>query len=706
MSRGGSQSARGVPGEAARPPPEGNVLDVGGHLPNYTIYGTQHRNYPTKDKAAFASVPERAEWTRKPKHRTRTELLEARRLERCPDVSADIDGDGAVGPTDYFIAKQFSNGPCQDKLRLNTGERRNVVEALEGGLLDKYSFGHEQAGAMRPFPVQQRRGMIVTVDNAHELSKSYPPHPISQNVPRHFTRTQMKTSQRAEVQFQNEDAYENWAVNNPAMIPEQQPIQEGRVEQPAMTSVSQRTEARKESARERAGLDPGSQVNPVRDSLQLGLGYREAPSAPTQTELLETRRARKNEELNEARRQGEQDYVPRKVHHVKVEAENFERGRPAEEPMTMTRLRFNRKIDGIEYDSTHFGNERIPQPARYSDQNDPWWTLQEGYVPEPPACLLRELQNPRVELPIKPTQVVPRPQQAAPRPQPASAREHRRGARGRTRLPMASVDPVVVSAARQMSRDFAPLPFYNEKEHKRNVVHNAQTFSSDSATMESFSTLSMGVPDSQNPVVLQRERRAKEALETARLWRDYTRRGGDLFDDEPASPLKLAAPMASQLDTSEESMAVSSRDSVAQRWALSKNVAKMVARSGLMSRLPRAPATEESARGPEPRRSRSLAQDPPTAAAPCPDLSMTARLGRLDGTAGGRGGEGHLAGMDVTQPAAATRWASAGGGSTRPREGMASTCTDASASHMRVRSSGFQWLSKRMPQESLAATAR
>lgn len=704
MLRGGSQSARGFPGEAARPPPEGNVLAVGTHLPNYTIYGTPHHNHPTKDKAAFASVPERAEWARRPKHQTRTELLEARRLERCPDISADIDGDGAVGPTDYFIAKQFTNRPCQDRLRLDTGERRGVVEALEGGLLDKYSFGHDQAGSKRPFAVQQRRGMIVTVDNAHELSKTYPGHPISQNVPRHFTRTQMKTSQRAEAKFHNKAIYDNWDVNNPAMIPEQQPIQEGRVEQPAVTSVSQRAEAQRESARRRAGLDaPGSAVNPAREGLRVGLGHREAPSEPTRTELLEGRRARKTEELNEARSQGEQDYVPRKVHHVALESENFERGRHAEEPMTMTRLRFNRKNDGIEHNHAHFESERLPQSARYSDQGHPWWTLQEGYVPEPPACLLRELQDPRAELPVKPTQVAPRPPRAVPQ-QPASARELWRGAaRGRGNLSMASVDPVVVSAARQMRQDFAPLPFYNEKEHKRNKVHNAQTFSSDSATLESFSTLTMGVPDSQNPVVLQQERRAKEALETAHAWRAYTQRGGDPFDTPPASPLKLSAPMASQFDTSDESRD-SNKDSIAKKWSLTKNVTRAVARSALLANRPPALASEEPVRGQEPRRARPMPvfKDSPTAAARL-DLPMTARLDRLGGTTGG---EGHRAGMNVTQLAAATGWAPAGGGSTMSGGWMDSACPDVSASDVKVRSSGFQWLSKRMEQDSLPASAR
>ncbi len=39
--------------------------------------------------------------------KTRTELLEARRKERSPDISFDLDGDGFVGGRDYVISKIF-----------------------------------------------------------------------------------------------------------------------------------------------------------------------------------------------------------------------------------------------------------------------------------------------------------------------------------------------------------------------------------------------------------------------------------------------------------------------------------------------------------------------------------------------------------------------------------------------------------------------
>lgn len=72
-------------------------------------------------------------------------MFAARRASKHPDLSFDLDGDGAVSAADYFIGKQF----CveHDKLReserrealavkpeyLSSAERQNAVHALENG---------------------------------------------------------------------------------------------------------------------------------------------------------------------------------------------------------------------------------------------------------------------------------------------------------------------------------------------------------------------------------------------------------------------------------------------------------------------------------------------------------------------------------------------------------------------------------------------
>ena len=47
------------------------------------------------------------EWERKPKHSTRSEMLARRRLQRVPDMSFDLDGDGTVSTVDFLIATKF-----------------------------------------------------------------------------------------------------------------------------------------------------------------------------------------------------------------------------------------------------------------------------------------------------------------------------------------------------------------------------------------------------------------------------------------------------------------------------------------------------------------------------------------------------------------------------------------------------------------------
>merc|ERR1719359_309193 len=108
-------SARGVAGE------------LGGHVPNYNIFGQQNPFRPTRDKAIFAKIAkEKPEWTRTPRYRTRSEMHAVRRAAKHADLSYDFDGDGAVGSTDYFIGKQFSR---EHDHRLNTAERQEAVNA-------------------------------------------------------------------------------------------------------------------------------------------------------------------------------------------------------------------------------------------------------------------------------------------------------------------------------------------------------------------------------------------------------------------------------------------------------------------------------------------------------------------------------------------------------------------------------------------------
>lgn len=61
------------------------------------------------------------------KVKTNTELQDARRKQRIPDISFDLDGDGNVGGRDFVISKLFDK---DGDGKLNAEERRAAEEAV------------------------------------------------------------------------------------------------------------------------------------------------------------------------------------------------------------------------------------------------------------------------------------------------------------------------------------------------------------------------------------------------------------------------------------------------------------------------------------------------------------------------------------------------------------------------------------------------
>eukprot|EP00820_Chromera_velia_P010780 Cvel_22106.t1-p1 / transcript=Cvel_22106.t1 / gene=Cvel_22106 / organism=Chromera_velia_CCMP2878 / gene_product=hypothetical protein / transcript_product=hypothetical protein / location=Cvel_scaffold2140:23943-32914(+) / protein_length=426 / sequence_SO=supercontig / SO=protein_coding / is_pseudo=false len=176
--------------------PEKEPPDLTGKVmvPNYTILGTLHHRNPKKDKAAFIGTKEKAEWCRQPNFTTRGDLLQARRHEKIPDKSFDIDGDGVVGGADYFIGKCFD----EDKDgKLDAVEMEKCRQALDEGWLDKYEFGFERQGSQRPYLITQRRGGISILGNT-EPHNPYPAHPVSSVIPVFNTVSDLKSHRNEE----------------------------------------------------------------------------------------------------------------------------------------------------------------------------------------------------------------------------------------------------------------------------------------------------------------------------------------------------------------------------------------------------------------------------------------------------------------------------------------------------------------------------
>jgi len=502
-------SARGVLGEHD------------GHVPNYNIFGQQHHRYPTKDKKLFAEiVKEKPEWTRTPRHRTRAELFEARRAAKHPDLSYDLDGDGAVGATDYFIGKQFS---VEQDHRLNAQERLNAVNALENGWLDNYSFGHDHFGAKRPFPVKQIRGKIISVDNIGDLNQVFPPHWNVENTPRFKSATEMHNHRRAEII----DANDKIKTAHDAMFPDKVP--EPPLPRDPMPSVfgqsnSARKDARRREAREYSGLEPdNTHVNPNRE-LQHGtaLDYIEEPVHKSRTAMRDSRKKEMREELHRNRREGEKDYVPAVARHTQQDAVEYDTRRPDPEALTMTKLKQKRRADNIEHNMRNFQVQEV-ENARYSEQPEAWWKMQKDFVHQPQGCALKELTDPFKDVAGKVTAI----SHAAPRglggaggasgsssvqSKPPSNTEHQLAHD-------AAFDEAQHKTLKRWSTEFVPQGVALQEPRFFDGVKQAPTYSMDTAELDQFSSFECIAKDSIRKGDQRKRKVAKDDEDRARSWK-------------------------------------------------------------------------------------------------------------------------------------------------------------------------------------------
>lgn len=390
----GAMSARGVPGEMAPEALKKLVESHGAVVPHYDMYGHQHGRVPFKDKATFAEVPQKQEWITEPKYRTQSELMSARRAERTADPSFDLKGEGGVGPLDYFIGKTFDK---DGDGRLNTAERANAVRELKNGFLNQYSAGHDRMGAQRPYPIVQKRGKIITVDNIHEvLLDTYPKHHNADNEPLHWTKKEMEMHRKAELKNSAIKLQEESNRLRPFRVPEPPVRQEGMVANPARTHIRQRREAHLQETRELGGLERDTTcVNPDRELLAPGVDYVQHPTYKNTTELLESRRQRQVQDLETQRTLGDGNFIPYAIRKARKEAEAFEYRR-SDGGKTLTQLNEHRRQQRIEHDMANFHIEHgRPSYARYGNQDKGWWTLQSSFSSDPPSSLLKELNQPK-----------------------------------------------------------------------------------------------------------------------------------------------------------------------------------------------------------------------------------------------------------------------------------------------------------------------
>lgn len=112
------------------------------------------------------------------KRRTRTAMLEDRRMKQRPHISYDIDGDGAVNAKDYMLAKHFDK---DGDGRLNTAERKEAMKAIDEGFEGRFVWGIEKTdGGKDHIRIMQKRGKVLVGEDFTGLTDTYPVHPLTQ----------------------------------------------------------------------------------------------------------------------------------------------------------------------------------------------------------------------------------------------------------------------------------------------------------------------------------------------------------------------------------------------------------------------------------------------------------------------------------------------------------------------------------------------
>eukprot|EP00929_Paragymnodinium_shiwhaense_P048362 TRINITY_DN24462_c0_g1_i1.p1 TRINITY_DN24462_c0_g1~~TRINITY_DN24462_c0_g1_i1.p1 ORF type:complete len:626 (+),score=150.89 TRINITY_DN24462_c0_g1_i1:78-1955(+) len=384
-------------------------LANGGMVPRLDICGYQDKRHPFRDLSNVAKEDIRhARWKNSaPKVRSRAELEQARKAARVPDPrSYDLDGDGVVGQSDYHIARMFDKDIDG---KLTADERKKAEKALERGLLDKYTRLDAKHCSQKPYQVQQRRGQIWSYDNTAEASNAcpYPPHPGSHKVPSHDTRTSLILDRVAELKNSAMKFGEKMAADN---APVREPQPHNAQSQPRSCDIAhmwERAEADHQAARVRGGLTASVQpVNPEREYLLTGMDYVHEPLIASRSGLHETRKELMKRDAEDLRKKGDDLFPPNSVRKCENEAVAFDFRRPppgAGEPMTLTRLKDDRRVEKIEHNLSNFGNPRAPaQYPRYSDTEVPFWQYDEAGNPrEPPkGCTLqtRQMSEPNLKV--------------------------------------------------------------------------------------------------------------------------------------------------------------------------------------------------------------------------------------------------------------------------------------------------------------------
>jgi hypothetical protein len=208
-------------------------------------------------------------------------MLQERRLEKRPDITFDLDGDGMVNHKDLALAKHFDK---DGDGRLNTAEKEAAMKAIKEGFESKFLWGLEQTGGLKEhIRIVQKRGKVLAGEDFGPLTETYPVHPLSLEPRRHLDQGDMLKKRKEGLNDEMEQERLLWEKVNPYFVDRKWLKPEGYQETPLYTSVSQMLRDKRRNARIKGGLT--AEPKDIKGSHEPTTAYINSPTFNCKSEL-------------------------------------------------------------------------------------------------------------------------------------------------------------------------------------------------------------------------------------------------------------------------------------------------------------------------------------------------------------------------------------------------------------------------------------
>ena len=285
---------------------------------------------------------------------TQTELIAKRKKEKIPDISYDLDKDGYVGGRDFVIAKRYD---VDNDGKLNEQEKKAAYEGIMNKIEENYVWNIDKLGGVRPLRLLQKRGQFVDAEDFLPVRETYPKHPISNNIPRCATYTELKNLRKKENVHNINEKMAEWEKTHPTRF------FNGQIEDlnknkkpPKFTSVRQIKEEKNRNDRINCGLNPETTDNRNNTIKPPTLEYVYNPKHKTKGEIEDDFH---KENLSESKKLASKKHKTDVERLYEREDEIFANLYSNEERKTYTKIKEQKKKEANDFNIKTFSKQTI-----------------------------------------------------------------------------------------------------------------------------------------------------------------------------------------------------------------------------------------------------------------------------------------------------------------------------------------------------------